>query len=765
MSHTRVPVLVTRHGEGIYIAKAVEGPEVAGCGKTMAEAFDSVRRLLQKLGQKGSVPFWPDEDVCYEMTTRRVDVRVGQAVEDDDDDPPAKRGSRRRVKKRKSAAGDLVPLRIRVVIGRDDLGGHQAWMPDIDRTVLTYREKELLRLIDESATAWATTAGAEDFAAVAAGSAAGGELRIVTVRLTDQVDRDRPDPAETLRRVATAVGRRTRSAGPLADRGDLYDRLARAMAGRSVAVCGPTGGGKSTVIGEAAKRFIATRAKKERDEGLPKRTTPLVWQTSPARLLAGLPYLGQWQERVQKVAGEIESIGGVLVVDSLIELVRLGGSSASDSIGAMLMPLIRRGEIRVVAETTAEQLDATRRTLPGLAECFEVMPVAAIGRGETVRLADQAITRLRQKDVPVIGEVARVATELVHRFEPYRTGPRPVLQLIEQAAIGADTSSPLDVRRLRDRFAESTGLPMAILDDAEMLTADQIRDEIQREVIGQPAAVGAVSDVVLRIKAGLNDPARPVATMLLCGPTGTGKTQLARTLCRYLFGGVKATDAGGQSVAADAALIRLDMSEYAGAAGAEALTTAADGSVAPWVGRLRDRPMSVLLLDEFEKASGEVHDALLSALDEGRLTDRFGRTTTLCGAIILMTSNVGVQSTGEVGFGPGDPRRFARSIEKYFRPEFLNRIDEVVAFEPLGTDAVAAIVEKELRDLAAMAALADRRVRLTWDEQLVAQLAAEGIDPLLGARPLQRTIARRVVGPLARRLLTEPLDGRAIRLG
>ncbi len=241
--------------------------------------------------------------------------------------------------------------------------------------------------------------------------------------------------------------------------------------------------------------------------------------------------------------------------------------------------------------------------------------------------------------------------------------------------------------------------------------------------------------------------------MLFCGPTGVGKTQLARSLADYLF---------GQADSPAQAFVRLDMSEYASWDAVDRFLIGADGEVAPWIAKLRDRPMSVLLLDEFEKASPEVHDCLLSAMDEGRLTDRFGRTTTLCGSIVVLTSNVGARSTASVGFSSEDNRALQRTIEQEFRPEFLNRLDEVVVFDPLPATVIEQIVEKELQALAQRETLCARRVQLTWDQTIVKQLAAVGFDPLLGARPLQRAIEREVVAKIARQLLETDEDSEPI---
>jgi ATP-dependent Clp protease ATP-binding subunit ClpC len=285
--------------------------------------------------------------------------------------------------------------------------------------------------------------------------------------------------------------------------------------------------------------------------------------------------------------------------------------------------------------------------------------------------------------------------------------------------------------------------------DSQTLSEVELTEHFRCAVIGQPRAVSAAGNVVLRLKAGLCDPLRPVATMLFCGPTGVGKTQLARSLADYLFGKTNASQPN---------IIRLDMSEYAQWDAVDRFLIAPGGEVAPWISQLRAKPMSVVLLDEFEKSSPEVHDCLLSALDEGRMTDRFGRTTTLCGSIVIMTSNVGSKSSASVGFGGEDNGALQRAIQQEFRPEFLNRLDEVVAFDALSPLAIEEIVRKELRELEQRETLRMRRVELQWDESVVKRLAAIGFDPLLGARPLQRAIEREVVSKIARRLLQVSSD-------
>jgi ATP-dependent Clp protease ATP-binding subunit ClpC len=238
--------------------------------------------------------------------------------------------------------------------------------------------------------------------------------------------------------------------------------------------------------------------------------------------------------------------------------------------------------------------------------------------------------------------------------------------------------------------------------------------------------------------------------LLFVGPTGVGKTELARALSRVLFG--HAESAAGRR---DERLVRLDMSEYAGPDAVERLLGPPHGEPSPLIRRLRQQPFAVLLLDEIEKAAPEVFDVLLGVCDEGRLTDRYGRTTTFRSSVLVLTSNLGAERREAFGFG-GGPAPYADAARAFFRPEFYNRLDAVVTFEPLGPRTVRAITLKELAEIGRREGLARARLRLRWSERLAEWLAREGFDARYGARPLQRVLERRVVAVLARYLLDRP---------
>ncbi len=234
--------------------------------------------------------------------------------------------------------------------------------------------------------------------------------------------------------------------------------------------------------------------------------------------------------------------------------------------------------------------------------------------------------------------------------------------------------------------------------------------------------------------------------LLFCGPTGVGKTELARAIARYFFGHGEKADR----------LIRLDMSEYTGPGAGDRLLTQADGHPSALIRGIREQPFSVVLLDEIEKADSIVFDALMGVFDEGRLTDRFGRTAIFRSAILIMTSNLGSDQQGSFGFGVEGKAPYETHALDFFRPEFFNRIDAVVTFDPLSTESIHAIARKELADIAAREGLVKSNIRLIWTDAVVAHLSRVGFDRRYGARPLQRTIERLVVAPLSRYLLANP---------
>ncbi|MDK1011332.1 MAG: AAA family ATPase [Actinomycetota bacterium] len=509
---------------------------------------------------------------------------------------------------------------------------------------------------------------------------------------------------------------------------------------------GESGCGKTTVLVQAAWRL------KHSDGELSGAGDCRFWRTSAARLIAGMQYLGEWQERCEEIIADLADIDGVLCVDNLLDLVRVGGQSPNASLAAFFVPYLQRGELRIVGEATPPELDACRRQLPAFADALQILRIESFEKARAItvlhRIAESPQQDLRAKLQPGVVEAVY---RLFHRFQPYHVFPGRATAFLVNLLDGArQTKKPeVTVGDAIDAFVRETGLPELMLRDEVAMSHADVVAELRHSVIGQDSACEKAADFILAFKAGLNDPGRPLGVLLFCGPTGVGKTELAKAISGFLFGHGKESDR----------LVRLDMSEFAGHSGADRLLTDTAGQPSQLIRRLRKQPFSVLLFDEIEKASSSVLDMLLGVFDEGRLTDPYGRVTTFKSAVIIMTSNVGADHSEAFGFAKEPSTSFVREVGAFFRPEFVNRIDAIVSFQPLAGDTLRRIVNKELKSIAQREGLKQRRITLQWTDEVVDLLVRVGYDQRYGARPLQRTIERLVVTPLSRHLLSQTQSG------
>ena len=316
-------------------------------------------------------------------------------------------------------------------------------------------------------------------------------------------------------------------------------------------------------------------------------------------------------------------------------------------------------------------------------------------------------------------------------------------RLAEQHGEGRLLKEEVDEEDVAEVVAKWTGIPVTRLLEGEVQKLVQMEDRLARRVVGQPEAIHAVSNAVRRARSGLSDPNRPIGSFLFLGPTGVGKTELARALAEFLFDDERA-------------MVRIDMSEYMEKHTVARLLGAPPGYVGFEEGgqlteAVRRRPYSVVLFDEVEKAHPDVWNALLQLLDDGRLTDGHGRTVDFRNTVVIMTSNLGSHHFREVA-DPDKVRPLVlEELRQHLRPEFLNRIDEVIVFRSLGLDEIKAVVDIQAAHLRKR--LGEKRIALELTDGAKALLAREGFDPVFGARPLKRTLQRRVQDPLALKLL------------
>lgn len=529
---------------------------------------------------------------------------------------------------------------------------------------------------------------------------------------------------------------------------------------RPILLLGPRKAGKTAIIHETVHRSMTGDRRKYGSRNQ-------VWLLSPQRLISGMMYVGQWEERCEAVIDELSDVAGVLCAENLLDLVHSGGAGPGDSLAAFLLPYLQQGELQLVAEATPAELDACRRLFPAFSDAFQILRLEEFDDASALKALEKVIaSRERQTGVEAGHGSAPLIHRLFRRFVPYAAFPGKAVKFLNDAFESCVESGDRTLTHdlLLRRFVDHTGLPELFLRDELPLDYNEALARFNDRIIGQPEACRRATDVITTFKAGMNDASRPVATLLFSGPTGVGKTALARAMAECLFGGT-ATPPPESPAREMERLIRLDMSEYSLPGSAARLLTGNDGGPSEFIKRVRRQPFVVVLLDEIEKAAPEIFDVFLNVFDEGRLTDRLGRETLFRSAVIVMTSNLGASGSGGLGFGPQSPPSYDDEAMRFFRPEFFNRIDSVVAFAPLERDSILQIAEKELRDLGRREGFTAANLQLVWADKLIAHLADIGFDLKLGARPLQRAIEHEVIAPLARFLVARPgLRDRRIRL-
>ena len=538
-----------------------------------------------------------------------------------------------------------------------------------------------------------------------------------------------------------------------------------------------------------------------------------------AAVIAGTKYRGQFEERLKAVMNEIaQNRNIILFIDELHTLVGAGAAEGAIDASNMLKPALARGELQCVGASTLNEYRKYIEKDGALERRFQTVIVDPPSVDETIEI----LKGLRKKyedhhRIVVPDESLEAAAKLSERYITDRFLPDKAIDVIDEAGararIGAQVPPPevaelkgkleginrekeAAVRdqnferaaSLRDQERELqgqiiaqqeawekerqtrrpvvneeevafivsrwTGIPVTRLQEAESSRLLRMEEEMHESVVGQNEAIEAISRAIRRSRAGLKDPRRPIGSFVFCGPTGVGKTELARSLARFLF--------------ADAqALIRVDMSEYMEKFSVSRLIGAPPGYVGyedsgTLTKAVRRKPYSVVLLDEIEKAHPDVFNILLQVLDEGRLTDNYGRVIDFKNTVVIMTSNVGARDITKnttLGFVQQSAEaQFARIAEKVreevnrtFNPEFLNRLDDVIVFHPLSREHIGQIVGIVLKEL--MRRLTEEELTLKLTEAATDFLVKHGYDEHYGARPLKRAIQRYIEDPLSEKIL------------
>ena len=590
---------------------------------------------------------------------------------------------------------------------------------------------------------------------------------------------------------------------PVIGREREIERLAQILSRRkknNPVLIGEPGVGKSAIVEGLALRIVQKKVSRVLFD---KRVVAL----DMTSVVAGTKYRGQFEERIRSILNELQKNPNVILfIDEIHTIVGAGSAAGSMDAANMLKPALARGEIQCIGATTLDEYRKNIEKDGALERRFQKVVVVPTTAEETLQILQNIKEKYEDHhNVNYTEEALEACVKLTDRYITDRNFPDKAIdaldeagsrvhltnvsvpkeievqeQLIEKAKINKNEAVKLQNYELAASFRDKekelstqletmkreweanlknhrqtvdeedianvismmSGIPVQRMAQAEGIKLSGMKDELKGKVIAQDAAIEKLVKAILRSRVGLKDPNKPIGTFMFLGPTGVGKTLLAKELAKYMFG-------------SSDALIRIDMSEFMEKFTVSRLVGAPPGYVGYEEGgqlteKVRRKPYSIVLLDEIEKAHPDVFNILLQVMDEGRLTDSYGRIINFKNTVVIMTSNIGTRQLKDFGRGVGfatqsrlDDKEFSRNIiqkalNKSFAPEFINRVDEIITFDQLSLEAIKKITDIELRGL--YNRIESIGYKLVIDDKVKEFIAAKGYDVQFGARPLKRAI-------------------------
>lgn len=522
---------------------------------------------------------------------------------------------------------------------------------------------------------------------------------------------------------------------------------------RNVLLVGASGVGKTALVWEIARQQKKRRLKNR------------IWETTAATLIKELMRDTGWQDNLSFLCKELAASNDFLFISNLMELFEVGKYEGNSvSIADYLRTFISRGEVNLISECTEEELAQIELRSPNYLSLFQVLRIEEpkVDLEEIIlkKVIDIAQNRNNVIQEDAIKEVIR----LNKRFTPYSGMPGKPIRFLESILVNRQSQeigssfAPASITRseIIRHFCEETGMPAFMVDPSIPMRVEKIKKDFNENLYGQENAVKGVVDLLAAVKTALTRSGKPIASFLFVGPTGVGKTELAKILAGFMFGNRNR-------------MIRFDMSEYSSPYSIMRLTGANYFTEGLLTAAIRREPFCVLLFDEIEKAHSSFFDLLLQVLSEGRLTDSQGKLVNFCSTIIIMTSNIGASKlqTNRISWdkridAASISSQFLQEVQKHFRPELFNRIDQVIPFEPLDQTTVRFVIEREIDLFKKREGIQFRRMDLHIEDEVLDYLALEGYNHKYGARHLQRTIREHLIIPLSRQLNLEDFDDQLV---